>query len=262
MSVLGSSFGNLPGMGTVVETFEQAITWGPAWQLRWWSGYIASTAFDTGNSPTWRLRPGLVLGKITSTGQWTNYSATATDGSQIAQGVLAYGLRMQDVLSGVNTTKFYAIVVGGSVKGANLLGLDNMARSQMSPQFQFDDNLSGNVDFGWLNFASKTANYQVLSTDNFTYFDNAGAGAPVTFTLPAIANGYRFGFRAVAAQNLIVASTEGNNIVAFNDAQASSLAFQTGSAIIGGNLVFYSNPAATAWYVQNMSAGANTITVV
>jgi hypothetical protein len=261
MSLIGSQFGNVPGMGTVIETFEQAITWGPAWGLRWWNAYINANAVDPGNNPTWKLRPGLVMGIITATGQWTNYSPTASDGSQIAIGVLAYGLRMQDVLSGLNTSKFYAVIVGGGVKGANLLGLDNMARAQMSPRFVFDDNLLGNIDFEFLGFVTKTANYQVLASDNFVEFNNIGAVGPVTFTLPAIAPGYKYGFRVVADQNLTIASSEGANIVGFNNAVANTLAFSTAGARIGGGLILYTNQAGTKWFVENNSAGANTITV-
>jgi hypothetical protein len=268
MSVISSMFGNVPGMGTVVETFEQAITWGPAYALKWWSAYINANAIDVGNTgTTWRLRPGLVLGQSTATGQWTNYNNAATDGSQIASGVLAYGLRMQDVLTGLNTTKFYAIVVGGNVKGANLLGLDAMARSQLSGRFTFDDNLVGNAYFDFVTFQSKTSNYSILPTDNFTQFDNFGAAGTVTFTLPPIANltptgnGYKLGFRCVANQTLAVTSFEGANIVGFNNAAANTLQFSTGSQKIGGGLVFYTNALGTLWYVTNTSAGTNTISV-
>jgi hypothetical protein len=133
----------------------------------------------------------------------------------------------------------------------------------MSDHFWFDDalNFPGNHWFGWKRFQSKTANYSVLPTDNFSMFDNIGATGAVTFTLPPIANGYLFGFRVQADQNVLVTSNEGGNIVAFNNASANTLAFQTGGARIGGNLTFYTNAAATKWIIENNSAGANTITV-
>lgn len=261
MSVIGSMFGNTPGMGTVTETYERAFCWGPYPRGYIWPAYIGSTAADPTNTPTWELRVGLVMGKITATGAWVNYSPTATDGSGIAAGVLIQGLRMQDVLSGTNTGKFYGIMIAGGVQSANLIGLDGQARAQMAPRFVFDDNIPGNNFFDWLQFQSKTANYTVLSTDNFTHFDTLGAGGEVDFTLPAIANGYKFGFRNVVAQVMKVISAEGANIVAFNNAAASSLAFSTGGSEIGGGLIVYSNPAGTLWFAQNMSAGANAITV-
>lgn len=257
-----SSFGNLPGLGAAVETFEQAITWGPAYNLAWWSGYISANAVDSGNSPTWRLRPGLVLGKITATGLWTNYSPTATDGSEVAAGILAYGLRMQDVFTGSNTQKFYAIIVGGRVIGANLLGLDQNARNQMFPRFFFDDAIpAGGTDFPYSHFQNKTANYTVVAADNGSLFTTLGAVAEVDFTLPAIGPGLVFGFANQADQTMKVISAEGSNVIALNNLTATSVAFSTSSQKIGGNVKVYSNPAGTKWIVENNSAGSNTITV-
>lgn len=262
MGQISSMLFNNPGMGTVVETAETAITWGPYWLLRWWNAVIAAAAVDTGNTNmTYRLRPGLVMGIIASSGQWTNYSPTAADGSEVAMGVLVYGLRMQDVFTGTTTTKFSPILIAGGVKGGNLLGLDGMARAQMSPRFIFDDELVGRRLFPFNRFVTKTSNYQILSTDNQTEFNNATAGSTVTFTLPAIASGLVFGFRGVADQTLTVASLEGSNMVAVNNASASSVTFSTGSQKIGGGFIVYSNPAGTKWYVALDSAGTTTVTV-
>jgi Bacteriophage lambda head decoration protein D len=260
MSLISAGFANVPGMQSPVETFERAYCWGP-YPRYFTSAYIGSTAADPTNTPTWELRVGLVLGKQTATGTWVNYSPTATDGSQFAAGVLVQGIRMQDVLTGVNTAKFYAVMVSGGVRASNLIGLDNQARAIMAPHFIFDDNLPGNGQFEWQSFSSQTANYAIQPSDNFTQFDNFGSVGEVDFTLPPILNGYKFGFRVVAAQTLKVISNEGGNIVAFNNAGANSLAFSTGGSQIGGGLILYSNPAGTLWYAQNISAGANTITV-
>ena len=260
MSQISSMFGHLPGMGTVVETFEQAYCWGP--YPRYFQGaYIGAGAVDSGNVPTTVLRMGLVMGKQISTGQWVNYSPTATDGSEVAAGVLVENLRMTDVLTGSTQARFYAIMVSGGVQASKLLGLDLMARSQMSKTFLFDDNLPGNADFPWLRFQTKTANYTIVASDNFTHFDNTGATGEVDFTLPAIANGYFFGFTGMVAQTLKVISAEGTNIVALNNASASSVSLATGGQQIGASLRVYSNPAGTKWIVENVSAGAATVTV-
>lgn len=254
-------WGMPPGITTAAETYEAAFRWGQYAQGVITPGYIAAAAIDSGNTPTWELRPGLVLGQQT-TGAWTNYSPTATDGSEVAAGVLMTALRMQD-LQGTTQPKFYGILVGGPVQAAKLLGLDLQARQQMG-KFQFDDfpgGLVGNHWYPWKREIAKTANYQLLASDNFTLFDNTGAVGEVDFTLPAIANGYMFGFKAIADQTLKVISTEGTNIVAFNNASASSLAFSTGGQKIGGGLLVFSNPGATKWIAVNYSAGTNTITV-
>lgn len=260
MSQISSIFASPPGMGTVAEEFQQAVTWGP-YPRYWASGYIASTAVDSGNTPTTTLRMGLVMGIITASKQWTNYSPTATDGSQVAVGVLPVGVRMADVLTGTPAPRFWAVMVSGGVKASALVNLDNMARAQLAPRFYFDDDLPGRSDFPYLRFVTKTTSYQVLSSDNMSHFDTLGATGAVTFTLPAIANGYFFSFRNLADQNMIVASSEGANMVALNNLVANSVAFQTGSQKVGGGFNVYSNPAATRWIVQNTSAGANTVTV-
>lgn len=257
---ISSTFAHLPGMGTVVETFEAAYSWGP-YPRYYTGGYISANATDSGNTPNSTLRMGLVMGIITATGQWTNYAASNTDGSEVARGVLPLALRMQDVLTETNVAKFYAIMVSGGVQASKLIGLDNLARAQMAKQFIFDDNLWGNTALPWQHFQTKTASYQVLASDNLTLFDNAGATGAVTFTLPPIANGYAFSFRVLANQNVLVTSTEGGNLVALNNASGNTVSFQTGGQLIGGGFDIFSNAAGTKWYVENVSAGTNTVTV-
>ena len=264
MSAISSAMGNLPGMGSPVEEFQSAFIWGAPWWWQYTPGQIYSGTLDSNNSPTTTLRMGLVLGRRTSDNAWTNYSASATDGSQVAQGVLPLGLNMLNLLTQAAQTKYWAILVAGGVKAANLIGLDNLAREQLRGRFFFDDDLPGR---GWVpfkTFITKTqaaSPYQVLSTDNQAIFDNVGATGSVTFTLPVLANGYFFAFRVVADQAVTIASSEGTNMIALNNASASSVAFSTGSQKIGGCVWVYSNPGATKWIVENHSAGTNTITV-
>lgn len=254
-------YGNAPGLTTARETYENEFRWGSQYQGVIAGALISGAARDSGNSPTYELRPGLLLGQITSSGKYTNYSGTATDGSEVASAILMEGLRMQD-FDGNNSDKFYGVLVGGPVQGSKILNLDLMARQQMD-KFQFDDigQLVGSHWFPWKRFQTKTAAYSVVAADNFTLFDNVGATGAVTFTLPTLANGYLFGFRVQADQTVTVASSEGSNMVALNNASASSVAFSTGSGKIGGMFYIYSNPGATKWIVENASAGSNTITV-
>lgn len=260
MSFSNSMFGHVPGMGTVIETFEQAYMWGP-WPRYWKGAYIGSTASDPTNSPTYELRMGLVMGIIASTGAWVNYSPTATDGSEVAQGVLPIALRMQDVLTGSNTAKYYAVMVSGGLQASKLIGLDGQARAQLSQNFIFDDDLVGRHTFPWIRFQTKTADYTVVSTDNLSLFLTTGASDAVAFTLPTLANGLMFGFKNTVNQNMTVASAAGDDMIVFNDLTADSVAFSTSGEKIGGGVIVFSNPGATAWIVCNYSAGANTITV-
>jgi len=108
--------------------------------------------------------------------------------------------------------------------------------------------------------AAKTANYTVAAADNGTLFTNNAAPGAVKFTLPALAAGLRFGFQVVANQNVSVASSEGANIVCFNNASASTLSFATANQLIGGYLILEANDAATKWYARHLSP-SNALTI-
>lgn len=259
--LMTDTYGIIPGLTTSRETYEAEFRWGSQFQGVFANALIDGSTVDSGNSPTYELRPGLLLGQVISTGKYKQYSPTATDGSEVAAAVLIEALRMQD-FNGNNVDRFYAVLVGGPIQGAKILGLDLMARQQMD-KFIFDDifNIPGNHWFPWKRFQNKTANYTVVANDNYTLFGNVGATGAVTFTLPVLANGYLFGFRVEADQNVTIASNEGDNMIAFNDASADSVAFSTAGERIGGLVVVYTNPGATKWIVENHSAGAHTITV-
>lgn len=256
-----SDFGNVPGIGTTVETYEAAPTWARHPFLLWAPGMISSAMVDPTNTPTTTCRPGLVLGQITSTGEWTNYSVTATDGSQVAKGVLGVGLPMLNPFTSTTQSKQWGIIIGGPLQAAKLIGLDLQARADMALRFIFDDNYLGNALFPVQKWVTKTADYTLVAADNLTNFDNFGATGAVNFTLPTLANGYSFNFRVRADQNLTVTSAAGNDMEALNDLTASSVAFSTGGSRIGGEFQVFSNPGATKWLVRTLSAGASTVTV-
>jgi hypothetical protein len=259
MASYNDAYGTLPGVGSTYETFESAFCWGPAPPIFIVGGVINANTTDTGDNPTFELRPGLVLGQITSSAQWYEYTPTNSDGSQIASGVLTGSLR-QETITGTPQTTFYGIMVGGGVIAANLYGLDYQAREQMRGRFIFDDDYPGFFTNPWLTMIGKTASYALLNTDNGTQFSNSGATGAITFTLPAIANGYSFGFFCAANQAITISSNEGSNIIAENNASASNIAISTAGDILGGSLRFYSNPGATKWHMDKLCGNALTIT--
>lgn len=245
---LTDAYGNSPGLSTSRETYENEFRWGSQYQAIFDNGIISGAARDSGNTPTYELRKGLILGKITATGLYTNWDATATNGSEVASGILIDGLRVQD-FDGNDQNKNWAVLVGGPVKASKVLNLDLMARAQMS-KFIFDDSdgigsIPGNHWFPWKRFQTKTANYTIVPADNFTMFDNTGAAGTVVLTLPAIAPGYMFGLRAVVAQVLRFTSNEGGNVIGTSATQTS-----VSVTAIGGVIWIYSNPAGTKWIVE------------
>lgn len=249
-------YGLPPGLTTARETYEAEFRWGSQFQGVITNALIDGATIDSGNSPTYELRPGLLLGQNLSTGKYTNYSATATNGSEVASAVLLEAIRMQDFM-GNNQDRFYGVLVGGPIQAAKIIGLDLNARQQMD-KFIFDDSsgfgsIPGNHWFPWKRQITKTANYTILSTDNFTLFDNTGAGGEVDLTLPAIANGYCFALRCQAAQVFKFISNEGSNIVAATATNSS-----VSVTAIGGFIVLFSNPAGTKWIMADL--GNQTIT--
>lgn len=249
----------LPGPQAARETAETNFLWFRGATAVFQNGVVVlSSTLDSGSSTTTQLRAGLLMGKITSSSKYTQYSPTATDGSQVVAGVLVYPVSMIGP-DGVAVDKMNVLVVGGCVKNASLQGLDAQARQQMRGRFIFDDDYQGNYTYPWRQELSKTANYTVTAADKGTLFDNAGAVGAVIFTLPTLANGLCYGFSVQADQNVTISSAAGDDMIAPNDASADSVAFTTGGDKVGAMVVVYSNPGATKWVVEKRCSNAMTI---
>lgn len=111
----------------------------------------------------------------------------------------------------------------------------------------------------WTQQITKTAAYTILPSDNGALFDNSGATAAVTFTLPAIKRGYCFGFVVYADQSVTVASAAGDDMVVPNDASADSVAFSTAGDKIGGYVMVFADASGSKWIVVKMCSNAMTI---
>jgi hypothetical protein len=259
--LMTDSYGIVPGLTTARETYENEFRWGSGFQGVFANALISGSATDSGNSPTFELRPGLLLGQQISTGKYLQYSPTATDGTEVAAAILIEGLRMLD-FSNIATDRFYAVLVGGPVKATKIFNLDLMARQQMD-KFIFDDNFNIPGAHWWpfKRQQTKTASYTIVATDNYSQFNNLGATGTVVFTLPAIANGYFFGFHGEANQTITVTSAEGSNLIGLNSLTSTSASFSTSGQIIGAGFHVYSNAAGTKWIVENSSGGVCAVTL-
>jgi len=256
-------FGLPPGVTAAIETYVNTVSWGNPILAVPFPVLISGAARDSGASPTTRLRTGLVMGQIAASGKWAQYSATATDGTQVAKGVLLFDLTMVDIAA-TNQDRQGVVMVAGPVIANNLIGLDALARAQLKQQgILFDDAIMGSGLYRWgdgtLREVAKTTSYTVVASDAGTLFTNTGASGAVTFTLPAIAAGLGpFEFLTVADQNVTVASAEGSNMVVLNNASASSVAFTTSSQKIGSHVRIFANAAGTKWLVSYLTPAAST----
>jgi hypothetical protein len=248
----------VPGAGSLDITTEKQLTWGYGSVnnlVVLANAIILGGTTDSTNTPTNVLRPGFLLGKITATGKYAQYVAANTDGTGVASAVLWPEILSQD-FSATNSDRVCPVMVSGPVVAGQLIGLDNLARAQMSKAFLFDDDVVGNRLAPPL-WVSKGANYTVLPADRGTVFQ-AITGA-VTFTLPAILPGYWFKFVNTVAATMQVSSAEGTNMTVYNNASASSIAFSTAGQQIGAVVDVYTNPAGTKWIVEIPSRNAFTI---
>ena len=262
---------SLPGISAAVENTETALLWEKYERLGLWNqNPIVSTAVDSGNTPTTNLRAGLVMGKITASGKLKQWDPTAVDGSEVVAGVLLRDVAMinpatqavADQIGYVAMTGYVKaadmlICVGGATAAFNTSAYENVARTQMSRKFLFDDEIFGGYGFGgpWMRESAQAADYTVLESDQGTLFTTLGASGAVIFTLPVIRAGLGpFEFLNLVDQNMTILSNGSNdNIVWDHDLSVDSLAFSTSSHKIGGRLQFKANAAGTKWYVRNLS---------
>jgi len=221
---------------------------------------IVSTATDAGNSPTTVLRPGLILGRITSSGKYTTWSASATDGSQVAECVLLEEVNMLDPATAAAADRYWSAAASGRLKAGSLINLDYTNRAQLVAKgFSFDDGKWAILPYK--GEVAKAADYTVVASDNGMLFTTLGASGAIVFTLPALTAGLTFTFLNLVDQNMTITSAEGDNIVAVNDLSADSVAYSTSSMKIGARCRVTGNAAGTKWLVENLSPGVCTVTV-
>lgn len=230
-------------------------------------GLVDSTAVDTlHTSYTTQLRCGLVMARLAATNAWVDYDPTANDGSQFACGVLLEQLFMLDPSTGSVSSKVGKIAIAGNLKsaGSNLIGFDRAARTSLRRQgFIFDDSTTVyDAASPWAGAKYITATATLTAADSGKLIVSNGAGA-VVLTLPAIANGLVIEAKNIANQSFQFASAEGTNIIAVNNASATSVTASTGSQMIGAHFRVtgtYVN-GTLKWVFQNLSPGVVTITV-
>lgn len=261
-----SSFGGfaVPGQGAAVFTSEREII-PQGFESRnalFKSAVISGAARDAGNSPTTVLRPGLLLGKVTSSGELEEWDADASDGTQNIAGILWKELRATD-FDGNNADRAFTVLVGRCpLVAGNLLiqgtaltshADEYLARRQLAAAgFQMDDD-----PFGYLAGQGNRVSYEAATTDTLTaaqngmtlFYENA---ASVTVTLPAIQPGLEYTLMRVADEEFIVASPTADNIICGGDLSADSVTWTTAGQQIGAGLRLRSMYVSTTlkWVVE------------
>ncbi len=260
-SYVGIHFGQHAGIAAAVEGDDANVLWvGRHGQdlAATRKTTIVAAAVDAGNTPQTTLRGGNVLAIVDASGKANTYSPDATDGRQIAVGILEHHQEM--LVDGVATDRFTQMLVHGLVKEAELLGLDPRARQQLGQRFAFDREISpqAGVLMHPRGIYRKAGSYTVVAGDNGLLFL---ATAAATFTLPTKQNGLAFRFVQTADANLVIQGS--GDIVHKNSTTATSVTFSTASEKIGSHVLvecLYTATGALKWLVSNL--GGTTATVV
>jgi hypothetical protein len=235
-----------PGFTVLAETVDSELFWGgDASRILVLTkpGMVSSATVDAGATPTWQIRKGMLLGKITASDQHAQWNPLATDGSQELDGVLQFELITQDGM-GAAKRNAVPIVVVAPLKASSLIVLGSplvgsiheyTARRRLHQMgCVLDDDVNGYRAGVVARSSTKITDYTVVAADNGTRFfaDTANAN----FTLPAIRAGLSFEFMRVSDHNLVVTSAEGDNIIVGNDLSADSITYSTAANKIGARI--------------------------
>jgi hypothetical protein len=241
----------VPGVGTERTTYESEIMWG-ADQARnavlWKSAVISGTTRDAGNTPTTVLRPGLILGIITATGEYEQWDSASTSGTEVIAGVLDAEMRIQD-FDAANQDRVFRVIVARApmkarqllIKGVSLVGHadEYVARRMLAASYHILDDDTNNLKTGTA-FGSRptlvTAASETLtaaSSGTTRFYSNAAA---VAVTLPAVKAGLTFDIVRYADEEIVVSSAEGDNMIVGNDKSADSVTFTTAGQQIGARI--------------------------
>ncbi|MGH9931697.1 MAG: head decoration protein, partial [Pyrinomonadaceae bacterium] len=255
-----SGFGGfaIPGQGSASMTTErEIIAQGfDSRQCVFKSIVVDGASRDAGNTPTTVLRPGLLLAKETSSGQYSEWDADASDGSQYLGAVLWKELRAQD-FDATNIDRHFTAIVGKAVLQASRLLIQGTAFTSHADQylarrqlfaggFVLDDDpfsyLAGQGD----RFETVTGTSDTITADQngMTLFYSSVSA--VAITLPTLAPGLEFRFVRTADEEMVVASAGSNDdIICGGDAGADSVTWTTASQHIGAQVRFRSAYVAT-----------------
>jgi hypothetical protein len=267
------------GIGAERTVTESEILWG-ADQARnaalWKSAVISGTARDDANSPATILRPGLLLGKLTSGGEYEEWDADVATGTQDIAGILDTELRAQDY-DATNQDRMFRVLVGRApvkarkllIQGAAFIGHvdEYLARRQLvAAGFVFDDDPFGYKAGQGNRVAHVTGTSDSLTADeNGTtlFYNNA---ASVTVTLPAAQPGLEYEIVRVGDEELVIVSPTADNVIVGNDLTADGVTVTAAGEHLGARFRVRSVYVSTTikWLIEGpltlFGTGTATIT--
>lgn len=261
-----------PGQGSRSLTTEREIIAQGFDQNRalYKSIVISGATRDAGASPTTKLRPGLLLGCLDSGGEYEEWDADASDGTQNIAAILWKELRATD-FDANNTDRVFTALVGGVPLIASQLLIQGtaftshadefLARRQLrNAGFWLDDD-----PFGYKAGVGNRVAHVTGTSDTLTVGENGTTlfynnAASVTVTLPAIQPGLEYTLMRVGDEEFVVTSSEGDNLVFGNDLSGDSITFTTAGEHLGAGVRVRSVYVSTTlkWLVEVLGTPLGT----
>lgn len=241
----------ISGVGSLQSTIEERLFWGGPTSLSQVlfsdKEVISGATRDAGATPTTDVRAGLLMGKLTSSGELEEWDGDATDGTEDLYGVLPYSFRAID-WDANDADRDIGIVVRAPliaeqllIQGSAFVGhIDEfVARRQLHQMgCVLNDDPQGFKTGLVTRYKPKGADYTVVEADNGSLF--VSHTADTTYTLPTIHPGLRYGFIMTANQELSVASAAAGEIIGANDIAGNSITYTTTGEQIGAHVYFES----------------------
>jgi hypothetical protein len=260
------------GSGTLRETEEREIYWGGdrgKGLVLEQSDVYASTMRDAGSSVTTDIRPGLMVGRRTATGFLEEWDADETNGTQDFAGIVPVALFMLDpsTASAVNRAALVSVRApykAGqiTIEGAALVGhVDEYQARRVihGAGGTLDDDPQGYKSGMVPRYAQVTGTSDTLTaaqTGGHRFYTNA---ASVNVVLPTIQAGLRYLLVRTGAEEFIITSAEGDNIVGGTDAAANSdtVTWTTADEHVGagGWVEAHYNGTGLVWTVTHLNGG-------
>lgn len=243
-----------PGTGTLEQTTETEIVWGGDYakgMVLQQSAIYDGAARDASNSPATTLRAGLIMGKLDTGDQlteWDASQASAADGSQNVFGVCPIELRMVD-FDANDADRAAPVIVRAPLKAGSLLiqgtaltsHVDEfLARRQLWAQgCILDDDVNGQKAGAQTRYIEKITDYTIVEADNGTHFTSTTADTD--YTLPTLHAGLKFYFTQTNDDQLTVISAgSSDDIIGANDAALDQVQFTTDGEQTGARMCFES----------------------
>ncbi len=241
----------MPGVRAIRSTTETNLIWGGddnKAAVLMVQAQMESALVDAGVSPTSDIGAGLLLGSQTTGGQHIQWIPTATDGSELLRGVLAFDFSTLDE-DAVTEDHFMPMIVRAplmavnlTIEGAAFVGHTNeflARRTLQSMGCVLDDDIGGYLAGAATRYQNKTADYTVVAADNGTIFTSSTNDTD--YTLPTLVPGLTFDFVQTANQELTVLSAGSlDDIIGANDAALDQVQFTTTGEQIGARMCFES----------------------